>query len=96
MNNQTIEQYERITEEFKQHNEMSANSSDLVEACKIGLKKLRLAKQFSKIDENLIEISMKKECVKDFFSGILTLEAKRLAFKEEALKCQDLKLQIKK
>ncbi len=93
MNSDTVSKYDQLRDELRIENDLTNQTSDLITACKIGLRKLRLAKDFSTIDEKLIEISGNKENT-DYFSGILSLEAKRLAFKEEALKCQKQKIQI--
>ncbi|MDD9898254.1 MAG: hypothetical protein OXU45_04545, partial [Candidatus Melainabacteria bacterium] len=56
------------------------------ENCLKGLKKLRLAKHFAEIDDEILELSLATEESIGFFTQILNLEAKRLKFKEEALK----------
>ena len=88
------DKFEKIKEELATENDLSNQCSDVATACKIGFRKLRLAKEFSQIDEKLINLSNSDKGSMDFFSGILSLEAKRLAFKEEALKCQTNKIQI--
>ena len=87
-----LEKYEMLKEEFKIENDLGSIALDPIKACRIGLRKMRLAKEFIGIDEKLIKISTNK-AHEDFFSAILSLEAKRLAFKEEAIKCLD-KVQI--
>lgn len=83
-----LERYEALINEFLEL-ESLAKSSDSPELdCKISLKKLRLAREFTKIDESILEVSLKQSSSDSaFFSEILFLEAKRLRFKEEAIKC---------
>lgn len=89
---ETKQSFDELLSSFKEQNELSEKSTDLLESCKIGLRKIRIAKEFAHIDEELIKKSTANDRNDDFFSGILFLEAKRLAFKEESVKCQDQKI----
>lgn len=87
MKAQELEKYEKLKEEFSLENELASRADNAVKACKIGLRKMRLAKKFVSIDEELMKISTNSDETGNFFSGVLSLEAKRLAFKEEVYKC---------
>lgn len=96
-NNMKIEKlnkFDKLISEFVEENELSQQSKDLIKSCKIGFRKLRIAKEFSNIDEELLKVSSSGTLSTDFFSNILFLESKRLAFKEEALKCHNQQVQI--
>ncbi len=69
----------------------SAIETNAADRSKNSLKKLLLAKRFTKIDEEILSLAKdrKTESVGEFFSDILLFEAKRLAFKEETHKCQN-------
>lgn len=97
MNNPELQStcpYEQLKQELITENDLASQNSDLITACKIGFRKLRIAKSFCQIDEKIIDSSTNKSDPDSFFSGILFLEAKRLAFKEEATKCSNEKTQI--
>lgn len=77
------ERYEQLIADFVK-NESKAKTA--AENCIKGLKKLRLAKSFAQIDDEILNLSLATEESIGFFTQILNLEAKRLKFKEEALK----------
>ncbi|MDA0772995.1 MAG: hypothetical protein O3C63_08640 [Cyanobacteria bacterium] len=79
--------YEAIYQDFIAQAGLETNETNVEELCKRGIKKLKLAKHFAKIDDDILNLSLKTEASISFFTGILNLEAKRLRFKEEALKC---------
>lgn len=92
---ETLAKYDKLIEEIIVENELARQSSDLDKLCKIGLRKLRLTKEFAQIDEKILEVSGSDSSTSDFFSEILYFESKRLTFKEEALKCESSKIRMK-
>lgn len=81
-------EYEQILSDFLIEEELSQNQASIETTCKIGFKKLRLAKSFAKIDDDILNLSLESAVNSGgFFTDLLYLEAKRLRFKEEALKC---------
>ena len=80
-----IKEYEELKNELTALVELESQSTDIRELAKLGFKKLLIVQDFCKIDEKLIELSQDKRKVSDYLSEILLFEAKRLAFKEEAL-----------
>jgi len=79
--------YEEIYQDFVAQAGLEKNNTNIEDLCKQGFKKLKLAKSFAKIDDDILNLSLETEASISFFTGILNLEAKRLRFKEEALKC---------
>jgi len=83
-------EYERILNNFLVQDELAAKQESIENTCKIGLKKLKLAKSFAKIDDDILNLSLDEANNSGgFFTDLLYLEAKRLRFKEEALKCTE-------
>ena len=80
-----IKQYDDLQQELRALIELESQTTDNKELAKLGFKKLLIVQDFCKIDEKLIELSQDKKRASDYLSGILLFEAKRLAFKEEAL-----------
>jgi hypothetical protein len=94
-----LEKLDKITEEFISTNEESENALSPIELCKLGIRKIRLAKEFSGIDEQILNYSSETNIQNGFnaeaFSAILSLESRRLTFKEEANKCRNQETFIK-
>lgn len=70
---------------------------DIAQNCLKSLKKLKLARKFSSIDDQIFHLGLNKiEADKsDFFTELLYLETKRLKFKEESTKClQNINIQL--
>jgi hypothetical protein len=67
----------------------SENIGDIAQNCLKSLKKLKLARRFSKIDDEIFKLGLNKIDANksDFFTELLYLETKRLKFKEESSKC---------
>lgn len=67
----------------------SENIGDIAQNCLKSLQKLKTARRFSKIDDQIFKLGLNKiEADKsDFFTELLYLETKRLKFKEESTKC---------
>ncbi len=83
-----LDQYERILTDFLGEAQLDRKQQSIESNCKIGFKKLRLAKNFAKIDDDILNLSLESSKTSGvFFTDLLYLEAKRLRFKEEALKC---------
>ncbi len=83
-----LDEYERILTDFLGESEINTKQPSIESSCKIGFKKLRLAKNFAKIDDDILKLSLESSKASGvFFTDLLYLEAKRLRFKEEALKC---------
>lgn len=83
-----LSEYERILNDFILEEELAPNHASIESTCKIGFKKLRLAKNFAQIDDDILNLSLEAAIsTGGFFTDLLYLEAKRLRFKEEALKC---------
>ncbi len=83
-----LAKYERILTDFVEEAELTSSQHSIEHNCKIGLKKFRLAKDFAQIDNDILKLSLESaEASGMFFTDLLYLEAKRLRFKEEALKC---------
>ncbi len=82
-------EYEKILSDFLLEGAQATSNQDSIEdSCKIGFKKFRLAKNFAKIDDDILSLSLESSKASGiFFTDLLYLEAKRLRFKEEALKC---------
>jgi hypothetical protein len=92
-----LDKYENLIARFKTLELAIDSGSARVEtACKLGLQKLVVARNFAQIDEDILKVSLEK-AVNDsnFFTELLSLEAKRLRFKEEALKCAQTKTKTK-
>jgi len=86
--NKDLERYEALINKFIELEQEAKSSSSPELKCKISLQKLRIAREFTEIDESILNISLKQDSNNSqFFSDILFLEAKRLRFKEEASKC---------
>lgn len=84
-------EYEKIIEDFLTEGELSQNNVSIENACKIGYRKIILAKKFAKIDNDILNLSLQSQsCSSAFFMDLLYLEAKRLRFKEEAVKCAEI------
>lgn len=80
-------QYEDLFQDFIAEAGLQENNTSIEEKCKLGFRKLKLAKDFAQIDNDILDLSLKTEASIEFFTQILNLEARRLRFKEEALKC---------
>ena len=81
--------YASLLDSFRDYQESSSSSP--IERSKLSLKKLLITKRFARIGEDIIQLGQERNTNHnsgEFFSDILLFEAKRLAFKEEALKCQ--------
>lgn len=65
------------------------NIGDDTQKCLNSLTRLKLARKFSKIDDEIFQLALKKldSAQTDFFIELLNLETKRLKFKEEISKC---------
>jgi hypothetical protein len=65
------------------------NIGDVTQKCLNSLTRLKLARKFSKIDDEIFQLALKKldSAQTDFFIELLNLETKRLKFKEEISKC---------
>ena len=65
------------------------NIGDVTQKCLNSLTRLKLARKFSKIDDEIFQLALKKldSTQTDFFIELLNLETKRLKFKEEISKC---------
>ena len=50
----TTDKFDKIKEELVTENDLSKQCADIETACKIGFRKLRLAKEFSEIDQELM------------------------------------------
>lgn len=87
--------FESIIESFLEEVGGEDKSEDIETLCMSGFKQLKLASAFTKIDEKILDLSIKNDKQdSSFFTDLLYLEAKRLRFKEEVTKCsetQDLK-----
>ena len=84
----SLEKYEALIKQFIELEELAKKSDSVEMDCKISLQKLKLTREFADIDESILNVSLKQGSTDSkFFSEILFLEAKRLRFKEEALKC---------
>ncbi len=80
--------YASLLDSFR---DLGSSEESPVERSKQSLKKLLITKRFAKIDEDIIQLGKERlsnHNSGEFFSDILLFEAKRLAFKEEANKCQ--------
>lgn len=89
-------EYEKIIEDFLTEGELSQNNVSIENACKIGYRKIILAKKFAKIDNDILDLSLESQsCSGAFFMDLLYLEAKRLRFKEEAIKCTEISKKTK-
>lgn len=89
--NDKLSEYERIIEDFLTEGELSQNNVSIENACKIGYRKIMLAKKFAKIDDDILNLSLDSQAYSGgFFTDLLYLEAKRLRFKEEAVKCTEI------
>lgn len=83
-----LNEYEKLLTNFLEESELGAAQQSIENNCRIGFKKLRLAKSFAKIDDDILNLSLESGKLSGvFFTDLLYLEAKRLRFKEEALKC---------
>lgn len=83
-----------LLKNFVRENEVAGRDLSVENLCKVGMRRIRIAREFALyIDEKLYSLATKRRvCSSDFLIDILSLESKRLAFKEEAnKKCQDLK-----
>lgn len=90
-----VNKYESLFQSFEGHNNFEHSSIE--SRCKSGLAKLKLVREFAEIDQYLLDRTLEvKACSSEFFSDILYFEAKRLAFKEEAIKCQQTADQTQK
>jgi|GEM_PF-3231691 len=85
-----LQPYTQLLEQLDHANLESSLAMDPAIKAKLSLTKLLITKKFSAIDEEILELSRQRRNSNagEFFSDILLFEAKRLAFKEEALKCQ--------
>lgn len=94
-----LERLDQITEEFISVNEACDAALSPIEMCKLGIKKIRLVKEFSFVDEKILNFSSSTNIQNSFnaeaFSAILSLESRRLTFKEEAEKCRNQETFIK-
>lgn len=91
-----LEKFENLLKEFKDLDLNLLDIEDAELACKISLQKIKIARNFAKIDETILNMSLEAELdSSQFFSEILFLEAKRLRFKEEAAKCIQTKTRSK-
>lgn len=91
-----LEKFEKLLNEFKELEELSQKIDETELACRISLQKIKIAREFAKIDEIILNKSLEASANSgQFFSDILFLEAKRLRFKEEASKCIQTKTRSK-
>lgn len=76
-------------EELNTEANLSKDLGENAQKCLNSLKKLRIARDFSKIDEEIFKLALNKIDSKqsDYFTELLYLETKRLKFKEESAKC---------
>lgn len=97
-NSADLQKYHDLIDELAEQNKLSETTLDTAEKCKIGFRKLFITKKFSQIDEKIYRLGAEKSTDDNssFFSAILLFESKRLAFKEEALKCPSLIKQLPK
>lgn len=67
----------------------SSKLGDITQKCLNSLKKLKIARSFSDIDDQIFKLGLNKleSSKSDFFTQLLQLETKRLKFKEESSKC---------
>jgi hypothetical protein len=92
-----LEKYENLLAKFKGlEHRLDQESNEIEFACKLGLQKLALSHNFAQIDEDILKISLENsQNDSSFFTELISLEAKRLRFKEEALKCTQTKTKTK-
>lgn len=91
-----LDKYEAIIKEFLELESMAKSSDSAELDCILSLKKMKLAREFTKIDEKILNASLEQSLSDStFFSEILFLEAKRLRFKEEAIKCTQTRTKTK-
>ncbi len=85
-----LQPYTQLLEELSNANNESRLATSSSDKARLSLSKLLITKRFSAIDEEILELSRQRRNTNagEFFGDILLFEAKRLAFKEEALKCQ--------
>ena len=88
--------YNELIEDLKVLNS-EAELGETAQKCLKSLQKLKIARRFSKIDDQIFKLGLNKiEADKsDFFTELLYLETKRLKFKEESTKCLDNQKAIK-
>lgn len=78
--------YAELLEDMTAMNQQE--SSDIEEKCLNSLKKLKITRKFSTIDENILNVTINSiDNSNVFFTELLNLETKRLRFKEESSKC---------
>ena len=75
----------------------SKDMGETAQKCLKSLQKLKIARRFAKIDDEIFRLGLNKiEADKsDFFTELLYLETKRLKFKEESTKCAQNQKAIK-
>jgi hypothetical protein len=90
------EEFNNLIDKLESLNKGS-NMGEATQKCLNSLKKLKTARRFAKIDEQIFKLGLNKiEADKsDFFTELLYLETKRLKFKEESTKCLENQKAIK-
>lgn len=90
------DKFEKLTESLIGFNEVVEESRDIEKTCKIGFKKLVLARSFAEIDNKILSSSMGKNGTDaNFLTDLIYLETKRLRFKEQTNKCTSKKTKVK-
>lgn len=89
------EKFQELINKFSKENELENADTSIENLCKVGIRKLGISKEFARIDDAILNLSLEhNDASINFLSALLNFETTRLRFKEEVSKCLKSKAKI--